>query len=76
MEFQTDDDTLIGRVPNIDPLGQGLVSAYSISSLSSFNDQSIDIVLTLTGDNSFKAQWLEYVITPIDQRYQSMPLLM
>ena len=69
--IESEKDTLIGRVPNIDPLGQGVVSAYSISSLSSFNDQTIDIILTLTGDNSFKAQWLKYVITPIDQRYQS-----
>jgi hypothetical protein len=64
-------DTLIGRVPNIDPIGQGPVSAYGISSMTSFDVQNIDIVITLTGDNSFKAQWLKYVITPIDQRYQS-----
>lgn len=69
--IQSDEDTLIGRVPNIDPLGQGLVSAYDLSSLSSFNDQTIDILTTLTGENSFKAQWLEYVITPTDQRYFS-----
>lgn len=68
----SDEDTLIGRVPNIDPLGQGLVSAYNISSLSSFKDQTIDMVITLTGENSFKAQWLQYVITPIDQRYSSI----
>ena len=68
---QEEGDTLIGRVPNIDPLGQGLVSAYNISSLSSFEGQSIDIVITLTGENNFKTQWLKYVITPVDQRYQS-----
>lgn len=67
----SNEDTLIGRVPNIDPLGQGLVSAFNISSLASFNDQTIDMIVTLTGENSFKAQWLEYVITPIDQRYLS-----
>jgi hypothetical protein len=67
----SDEDTLIGRVPNIDPLGQGLVSAYNISSLTSFNDQTINMIVTLTGENSFKSQWLEYVITPIDQRYLS-----
>ncbi len=64
-------DTLIGRVPNIDQLGQGPVSAYDISSLTSFNDQSIDIIVTLTGGTSFKANWLHYQITPIDQRYVS-----
>ena len=64
-------DTLVGRVPNIDPLGQGPVSAYDISSLTSFNDQSIDIIITLTGGTSFKSNWLHYQITPIDQRYVS-----
>ncbi len=64
-------DTLIGRVPNIDPLGQGPVSAFEISSLTSFNNQSIDIIITLTGGTSFKANWLHYQITPIDQRYVS-----
>lgn len=67
----SEEDTLIGRVPNIDPLGQGLVSANEISSLTSFNDQTIDMVVTLTGENSFKSQWLKYVISPIDQRYLS-----
>ncbi len=64
-------DTLVGRVPNIDPLGQGPVSAFEISSLTSFNDQSIDIIITLTGGTSFKSNWLHYQITPIDQRYVS-----
>jgi hypothetical protein len=64
-------DTLVGRVPNIDPLGQGPVSAYDISSLTSFNNQSIDIILTLTGGTSFKANWLHYQVTPIDQKYVS-----
>lgn len=64
-------DTLVGRVPNIDPLGQGPVSAYDISSLTSFNNQSIDIILTLTGGTNFKANWLDYQITPIEQKYVS-----
>lgn len=67
----SNEDTLIGRVPNIDPLGQGLVSAFDLSSLTSFNNQSIDMIVTLTGENSFKAQWLKYFISPIDQRYIS-----
>ena len=64
-------DTLVGRVPNIDPLGQGPVSAFEISSLTSFSNQSIDIIITLTGGTSFKSNWLHYQITPIDQRYVS-----
>ena len=64
-------DTLVGRVPNIDPLGQGPVSAYDISSMTSFNDQSIDMIVTLIGGTSFKSNWLHYQITPIDQRYVS-----
>lgn len=65
------EDTLVGRVPNIDPVGQGPVSAFGISSLTSFNNQTIDMVVTLIGENSFKAQWLKYVITPLDQKYLS-----
>ena len=64
-------DTLLGRVPNIDPLGQGPVSAYDISSLTSFDNQSIDIIVTLTGGTSFKANWLHYLVTPTDQKYVS-----
>ena len=64
-------DTLIGRVPNISPTSGGLVSANQISSLASFNKRNIDIVVTLTGANSFMAQWWNYVVTPIDERYQS-----
>lgn len=64
-------DTLIGRVPNIDPVSSGLVSANGISSLTSFNRQSFDFVVTLEGQNSFKTQWLEYVVTPISEGYES-----
>lgn len=64
-------DTLIGRVPNISPTSAGLVSATQISSIASFNKRNIDIVVTLTGVNSFKTQWWNYVITPIDEKYQS-----
>jgi len=66
-----DGDSLIGRVPNIPPTSSGLVSANQISSLASFNKRTIDLVVTLTGTNSFKAQWWNYVITPIDERYRS-----
>ena len=62
-------DTLIGRVPNIDPISSGLVSAYGISSLTSFNRKNIDFIETLTGNNSLKAQWLTYVVTPISADY-------
>ena len=64
-------DSLIGRVPNISPTSLGLVSATQISSLSSFNKRNIDIVVTLSGQNSFKSQWWNYVITPLDERYKS-----
>ncbi len=62
-------DTLIGRVPNIDPLSSGLVSANQISSLTSFSRKNIDFIETLTGNNSLKAQWLTYVVTPISADY-------
>jgi hypothetical protein len=64
-------DTLIGRVPNIDPLSSGLISANQITSLSSFNKNNLDFVATLNGNNSFKAQWFHYQVTAIDERYIS-----
>jgi len=39
------------------------MSANQISSLTSFNARSGDIVVTLTGENSFKTQWLEYIVS-------------
>lgn len=69
--FNVAGDTLIGRVPNIDPISAGLVSANGISSITSFNNRSIDIIITLTGQNSFKTQWLTYVVTPISEDYRS-----
>lgn len=62
-------DTLIGRVPNIDPISSGLVSANQISSLTSFNKKSIDFIETLTGNNSLKTQWLHYVQTQVSEGY-------
>ena len=64
-------DTLIGRVPNIDPLSSGLVSANQISSLTSFSQRNIDFIETLTGNNSLKTQWLIYVITPLSASYEA-----
>ncbi|NWF88967.1 MAG: hypothetical protein HXY50_05835 [Ignavibacteriaceae bacterium] len=64
-------DTLVGRVANIDPVSSGLISANQISSLSSINKKNMDFVATLTGNNSFKAQWFHYQITAIDEKYVS-----
>lgn len=64
-------DTLIGRIPNIDPLSSGLVSANQISSLTSFNRRNIDFIETLTGNNALKTQWLTYVVTPVSADYEA-----
>lgn len=56
-------DTLIGPVPMITPEGTGLLSANKISSITSFSRRNFDCVVTLTGENSFKTQWLQYVST-------------
>lgn len=64
-------DTLIGRLANIEPVSTGLVSANQISSLTSFNRKNIDLVVTLISNTSLKAQWWNYTITPIDEKYLS-----
>lgn len=56
-------DTLLGRVPLLDPTGTGIMAANQISSLTSFNSRNYDVVLTLTGENSFKAQWLDFIVS-------------
>jgi len=66
-----DGDTLVGRVANVDPVSSGLISANQISSIRSIGKKNLDFVATLTGNNSFKAQWFHYQITAIDERYVS-----
>jgi len=64
-------DTLIGRVPLLEPLGTGLMSSNNISSLSSFSGNKYDIILTLIGENSFKTQILEFIETEDFTGYQN-----
>ncbi len=64
-------DTLIGRLPNIDPISSGLISANKISSMTSLNKRNINMIVTITGNNSFKAQWWDFVVTSLDEKYQS-----
>jgi hypothetical protein len=56
-------DSLIGRVPLLDPNSTGIMSVNKVSSIKSFNRSNYDIVLALTGVNSFKVQWLRYIIS-------------
>lgn len=63
-------DTLVGRVALMDPTGTGIMSANQISSLTSFNSRSLDMILTLTGENSFKTQWLEFIVSNEFTGYQ------
>lgn len=56
----TRSDVLIGRLPSIEPLGTGLLTANNISSLTSFKRRNNDFIMTLTGSTSFKAQWLYF----------------
>ncbi|HPI37889.1 MAG TPA: hypothetical protein PK397_08105 [Ignavibacteriaceae bacterium] len=64
-------DTLIGRVANIDPISSGLISANQISSMTSLYKKNFDFIATLTGNNSFKAQWFNYEITALGEKYVS-----
>ena len=57
-------DSLVGRVPLLDPTGTGIMSANQISSLTSYNSRTFNINLTLAGDNSFKFQPLEFISSP------------
>ncbi len=63
-------DSLIGRVALLDPTGTGIMSANKISSLTSYNTRNYNLVVTLTGDNSFKVQPLEYITSQEYTGYQ------
>lgn len=60
----TTTDSLVGRVPLLDPTGSGIMSANQISSLTSYNSRDYNLNLTLIGDNNFKFQPLEFIVTP------------
>lgn len=64
-------DTLLGRLPNIDPLSGGLMTANGISSMTSFDQRNINLILTFTGTTNFKAQEWRYIITQIEEKYIS-----
>jgi hypothetical protein len=59
----TNADTLIGRVPLLDPNSTGTLSANQITSIRSFNTREYDLLVTLGGNNSFKVQSLDYIIS-------------
>ncbi|OGU38460.1 MAG: hypothetical protein A2058_15070 [Ignavibacteria bacterium GWA2_36_19] len=68
----SDGDTLtIGRVPFIDPLSQGLISANGINSMCAFYKKNLDFIATLSGESSFKAQWFHFFSSGIEEKYIS-----
>ncbi|MCS7053196.1 MAG: hypothetical protein NZM09_05625 [Ignavibacterium sp.] len=64
-------DTLIGRLPSLEPTGTGILSTNGISSLASFKRRNIDFIMTLTGNTSFKTQWLYYNFASETPGYES-----
>ncbi|AFH49350.1 Hypothetical protein IALB_1642 [Ignavibacterium album JCM 16511] len=64
-------DTLIGRLPSIEPVGTGLLTAFNISSLASFKKRNTDFVMTLTGNTTFKTQWLYFNFASETPGYES-----
>lgn len=71
LKISDNDSLIIGKVPGLEAEGTGILSANNISSLTSFNNNSVDFILTLIGNNSFKVQWLEFIRTTDFEGYQS-----
>lgn len=67
----TETDTLSEPVPLLEPLGAGLLSSNNISSLTSFSKRTTDMIVTLSGDNSFKGQWFQYINAADFSGYQN-----
>ncbi|MFZ1289865.1 MAG: hypothetical protein WAR79_07235 [Melioribacteraceae bacterium] len=61
IRFLENNSISIFKIPGLEPEGTGILSANQISSLTSFNSKSTDVILTLVGNNSFKVQWLEFI---------------
>ena len=57
-------------LPRFEPLGTGIRSTNSISSLTSINFPGQDFIVTLE-NNSFKSQWLQFVVTPDFEGYET-----
>lgn len=64
-------DSLIGRVPNIDPLSSGLISANGINCMTPFNKKSVDFIATFSGETSFKSQWFHFFVSSVEEKYVS-----
>lgn len=64
-------DTLVGRVPLIEPEGTGLLAANQLSSLTSFPGNNLDIIVTMIGENSFRTQWWQYIRNDDFEGYQN-----
>ena len=64
-------DTLIGRVPDIDALSTGLISAYGINCMTPFNKQNYDFIATYSTETSFKAQWFQHYTSAVEDKYIS-----
>ncbi|MBM4175602.1 MAG: hypothetical protein FJ213_05430 [Ignavibacteria bacterium] len=56
-------DSLMGRLPNFEANGSGLLSINQLSSVTSFNRKNKEIVTAQIGNTSFKVQWLRFIIT-------------
>ena len=70
LDNETTKDSLVGRVALLDATGSGIMSANQISSLTSYNSRNYNINLTLIGENNFKFQPLEYIVSPEFTGYQ------
>jgi len=64
-------DSLIGRVPNLDPLSSGLISANGINCMTPFNKKNVDFIATFSGETSFKAQWFHFFASAVEEKYVS-----
>ncbi|MDX1699783.1 MAG: hypothetical protein R3250_04145 [Melioribacteraceae bacterium] len=71
LNYITKDSIVVGRIPGLEPLGTGILSANNIGSLTAFENGTPDIIISLIGKNSFKVQWLEFIRTTDFEGYQS-----
>jgi len=66
------DDTYLTPIPNLKPSGTGLESIQDLSSITTFNNRTLDFIFTQIGSQSlFKVQWITFIKTQDYSYYQS-----
>jgi hypothetical protein len=71
----SDSDSFISTIHDLDPSSSGFITANGINSMMSFNKKNLDFIATFNKNvpnaTFFKAQWFQHYLTSSSEGYQS-----